>query len=189
MGNQERKHHHHEHDHHHDGCGHSGCHCGENLAHAHEEEEGNELPLILVGAAFFAAGLIAEHAFYAGTASLILYVLAYLILGGEIVIKSVRGIMRGDVFDENFLMSIATIGAFVIREYPEAVGVMLFYRVGEWFEDKAVERSRSQIMEAVDMRPEVVHVIRENGERDVAPKDARIGELMRSEERRVGKEC
>ena len=178
MGNQERKHHHHEHDHHHDGCGHSGCHCGENLAHAHEEEEGNELPLILVGAAFFAAGLIAEHAFYAGTASLILYVLAYLILGGEIVIKSVRGIMRGDVFGENFLMSIATIGAFVIREYPEAVGVMLFYRVGEWFEDKAVERSRSQIMEAVDMRPEVVHVIRENGERDVAPKDARIGELM-----------
>ena len=73
---------------------------------------------------------------------LIAFVVAYLILGGEIVVTAVKNLFKGNPFDVNFLMSIATIGAFVIGEYPEAVGVMLFFRIGEFFEDVAVERSR-----------------------------------------------
>ena len=82
---------------------------------------------------------------------------------------------KGQVFDENFLMSIATIGAFGIGEYAEAVGVMLFYRIGELFEEKAVERSRSQIMDVIDMRPEVVNLVDEHG--DVSVIDAEEAEL------------
>lgn len=87
------------------------------------------------------------------------FIAAYLILGGEIVLTALKNMTKGHVFDENFLMSIATIGAFAIQEYPEAVGVMLFYRVGELFEDIAVSKSRSQIMDAVDMRPETVQLL------------------------------
>ena len=71
--------------------------------------------------------------------SLILYILSYLVIGYEILIKSVKNIIRGDIFDENFLMTIATIGALVIKQYPEAVAVMLFYEIGEFFQEYAVE--------------------------------------------------
>ena len=75
--------------------------------------------------------------------------ISYLIRGGGVLLTAVKNITKGKVFDENFLMSVATLGAFVIGEYPEAVGVMLFFRVGELFEKIAVSRSRSQIMDAV----------------------------------------
>ena len=96
---------------------------------------------------------------------------------------AVKNILRGKIFDENFLMGIATIGALVIGEYPEAAGVMLFYRIGELFEDIAVGRSRKQIMEAVDMRPEVVRLV--DGDRIVqcSPEEVKIGSII---EVRVG---
>ena len=103
------------------------------------------------------------------------FVLGYLILGREILITAWKNLTRGHVLDENFLMSVATIGAFCIGEFPEAVGVMLFYRVGEYFEHKAVERSRSQIMEAVDLRPEVVHLA--SGE-TIPAEDAKVGYIL-----------
>ena len=103
------------------------------------------------------------------------FVLGYLILGREILITAWKNLTRGHVLDENFLMSVATIGAFCIGEFPEAVGVMLFYRVGEYFEHKAVERSRSQIMEAIDMRPEVVHLA--SGE-TIPAEDAKVGDIL-----------
>lgn len=140
-------------------CESKGCHCGENLAVTSEEQEENDLPQILVGAAFFIVGLIASNLIHQPIVAIIFYIIAYVILGGEVLKNAIKGIVHGEVFDENFLMSIATLGAFAIQQYPEAVGVMLFYRVGEWFEDVAVNKSRSQIMEVVDMRPEVVHLI------------------------------
>ena len=188
----EHQHHHEEHcgcghdhheDHHHRrdedcGCHSEGCHCGENLAIRHEEEEKNELPMIVTGAVIFAAGMMTGHFLELTIPSIILYVIAYLILGGEIILKSVKGILRGDIFDENFLMSIATIGAFAIQEYPEAVGVMLFYRIGEWFEDKAVEKSRGQIMDAIDMRPETVTLVNGEDKKEVPAAEAKVGEWM-----------
>mgnify|MGYP002733789237 FL=1 len=92
--------------------------------------------------------------------------------------EAAKNISHGQIFDENFLMCIATIGAFVIQEYPEAVGVMLFYRIGEYFEEKAVERSRSQIMEAVDLRPETVYLMLGEEAVEIAAEEAKIGDLL-----------
>ena len=99
-------------------------------------------------------------------------------LGSEILVKAAKNLTKGHVFDENFLMSIATIAAFVIGDYAEAVGVMLFFRVGELFEDIAVERSRSQIMEAVDMRPEVVNLIQGREVQVISAAEAKVGDLL-----------
>ncbi|MDD7114269.1 MAG: heavy metal translocating P-type ATPase [Lachnospiraceae bacterium] len=107
-----------------------------------------------------------------------LFLIAYLILGGEVLLDAGKNIMKGQIFDENFLMCLATIGAFIIRMFPEAVGVMLFYRIGEYFEHRATEQSRSQIMEAVDLRPEVVnHVVGEEI-RVIDAEDARVGDIL-----------
>lgn len=130
--------------------------------HIHENKRG-ELASILTGAVLFAAGVILSHLEIGENFILPILVVGYLILGGPVLLESLRNIRRGQIFDENFLMSVATLAAFCIRDYPEAVGIMLFYRVGEYFEHRAVERSRSQIMDAVDMRPEVVNRI-QNGE-------------------------
>ena len=129
------------------------------------------------GALLFIAGEILLHMDFE-LASLLVLVAGYVILGGEIVLTAVRNLFKGQVFDENFLMSIATLGAFVIREYPEAVGVMLFYRVGEFFEHVAVERSRSQIMDAVDMRPEVVNLVSGDNIRVIPAENARVGDTL-----------
>ena len=106
------------------------------------------------------------------------FIIGYLILGGKILLEAVRNIFHGQIFDENFLMSIATLGAFAIREYPEAVGVMLFYRIGEYFEHKAVDRSRSQIMDAVDMRPEVVNLLVGEDIQVISAGDAQVGDIL-----------
>lgn len=105
-------------------------------------------------------------------------VAAYILLGGRIVLTAVRNIAKGQVFDENFLMTVATLGAFAIRQYEEAVGVMLFYRIGEYFEHRAVEKSRSQIMEAVDMRPEVVNLLIGEEVRVIPAEEANVGDIL-----------
>ncbi len=104
-----------------------------------------------------AGGILTETV--SGNLSLILFLAGYLVLGRAVLFTAAKNLGKGHVFDENFLMSIATLGAFLISEYPEAVGVMLFYRVGELFEEIAVSRSRSQIMDEVDMRPEVINKV------------------------------
>ena len=92
---------------------------------------------------------------------------------------ALKNISRGQVFDENFLMSVATIGAFAVGDFAEAVGVMLFYRIGELFESKAVERSRSQIMDVIDMRPEVVHYVETDGTiTEINAQDADVGDIL-----------
>ena len=106
------------------------------------------------------------------------YVVAYAVLGWKVVFTALRNLTKGQIFDENFLMSVATLGAFAIKSYPEAVGVMLFYRIGEYFEEKAVERSRSQIMNAVDMRPETVNLVEGDEIRVIPAEDACVDDII-----------
>ena len=148
--------------------------------HSHEEEgdDKKELACIISGAALFAIGVILNHTIDNALASFIIFAIAYIILGGEILVKAVKNISHGQIFDENFLMGIATLAAFAIRDFPEAVGVMLFYRIGEFFEDKAVERSRGQIMDAVDMRPEVVNLVSDQNITVIPAEDANVDDIL-----------
>ena len=108
----------------------------------------------------------------------IIYILAYIIVGWEIIRKALRNITRGKVFDENFLMTIATIGAFGIGEFPEAVAVMLFYQVGELFQSYAVDKSRKSIASLMDIRPDYANVERNGIIEKVDPYDVEIGETI-----------
>lgn len=129
-----------------------------------------------IGAVLMAAGIVTEHDYT--PISAILLIIAYLVLGRHVLLTAGRNLTKGHVFDENFLMSIATLGAFAIQDYMEAVGVMLFYRIGELFEDIAVARSRSQIMDAVDLRPEVVHLIEDGDVRTIPAEQAVPGNIV-----------
>ncbi len=129
-----------------------------------------------IGAVLMAAGIVTEGDFPAVSA--VLLVIAYLILGRHVLLTAGKNLTKGHVFDENFLMSIATLGAFAIQDYKEAVGVMLFYRVGELFEEIAVARSRSQIMDAVDLRPEVVSLVQGSEVQVIPAEQARPGDLL-----------
>lgn len=107
-----------------------------------------------------------------------LFVISYLIVGLEVVLKAIRNIFKGKVFDENFLMAIATIGAFVIGEYPEAVAVMLFYQIGEAFQDYAVDKSRKSIISLMDIRPDFANIQR-NGKIDkINPEEVNVGDII-----------
>lgn len=131
---------------------------------------------IVAGAGLFLAGMLLKDNYE--LLSTILFVISYLTLGWEILLTAGKNICKGRMLDENFLMSIATLGAFAIQEYAEAVGVMLFYRIGEMFEHIAVEKSRGQIMSAVDLRPEVVNR-EQNGVTEVIPAEqAQVGDLL-----------
>lgn len=107
-----------------------------------------------------------------------IFIVSYLIVGFEILIKAVKNIFRGKVFDENFLMSVATLGAFAIGEFPEAVAVMLFYQVGELFQDYAVDKSRKSIASLMDIRPDYANVIRNGKEEKVDPSEVKIGDTI-----------
>ena len=107
-----------------------------------------------------------------------IFIVSYIIVGFEILIKAVKNIFRGKVFDENFLMSVATLGAFAIGEFPEAVAVMLFYQVGELFQDYAVDKSRKSIASLMDIRPDYANVIRNGKEEKVDPSEVKIGDTI-----------
>lgn len=108
----------------------------------------------------------------------ILFIISYLIVGYDIILKALRNITRGKVFDENFLMTIATIGAFFIGEFPEAVAVMLFYQVGELFQSYAVDKSRKSVASLMDIRPDYANVYRNEEINKVNPNDVNIGEII-----------
>ena len=107
-----------------------------------------------------------------------IYILSYLIVGIEIVKKAIRNILRGKVFDENFLMTIATLGAFAIGEFPEAVAVMLFYQVGELFQSYAVNKSRKSIASLMDIRPDYANLIKDGETEKVSPDEVKIGDII-----------
>ncbi len=154
----------------------------DNHSHSHEESDSQkktDIISIIAGAILFAAGILCEYLLDIQLISVLFFIAGYLVLGSKILIQAVKNISKGQIFDENFLMSIATIGAFIIQEYPEAVGIMLFYRIGDLFEEIAVERSRNQIMEAVDMRPENVNLLSDHNDIHVIPAaDANVGDIL-----------
>ncbi|MCI5902052.1 MAG: cadmium-translocating P-type ATPase [Blautia sp.] len=143
-----------------------------------KSETRKELCLIIAGAVLFLLGKLPEHQLSNSLPSFVAYLTAFVILGGRIVLTALKNLTRGQILDENFLMSIATLGAMAIGDYPEAVGVMLFYRIGEFLEELAVERSRSQIMDAVDLRPETVNLIKGDTVQVIDAKEAQIGDLL-----------
>lgn len=107
-----------------------------------------------------------------------IYIVSYLIVGLEVVIEAVENIFKGEIFDENFLMAIATIGAFAVGEFPEAATVMILYQIGELFQDYAVDKSRKSISSLMDIRPDYANVKRENEVLKVSPEEVKIGELI-----------
>ncbi len=128
-----------------------------------------------LGAALFAAAIFSGAT---GLLSLLLYLGAYLLIGGEVVLRALKNITKGTIFDENFLMSLATISAFAIGEYPEGVAVMLFYQIGELFQDLAVNRSRRSITALMDIRPDYANLQTPDGLQRVAPEDVSIGDII-----------
>ncbi len=132
--------------------------------------------LVLCGALLL-AGLVLHH-LDLQLPCLIVCAAGYLLAGHKVLWKAARGIVRGSVFDENFLMAIATIGAFAIGEYPEGAAVMLFYEIGELFEHMAVNRSRSSIKDLMQICPDIARRKTDNGTETVDPADVRIGEIV-----------
>ena len=129
---------------------------------------------IIISAILFAIGLLVP--FSNGWITKGIYIGAYLIVGLEIIIKAIKNIFKGEVFDEHFLMAVATIGAFAIGEFPEAVAVMLFYQIGELFQDYAVDKSKESITNLMDIRPDVA-VVKRNGKLEtLKPETVKIGE-------------
>lgn len=129
--------------------------------HHHHNETNNkkEAAVIIAAAAVFTVAFLMQST---GTGRFLIFLTAYLIAGGEILWKAVKNILRGEIFDENFLMGVATLGAMAIGEYPEAVMVMILYRIGEYFQGLAVKKSRKSITDLMDIRPEHANV-EENG--------------------------
>lgn len=196
----------HEHSHEHDFCGchehsheHSSCGCHEHSHNAHEDHccEHCEAKLhgdntvsrllitrIIVSAVLFAAGFFLPFEKLAGTGPLdsflplAYYLWTYLIIGYDVLLDAVKNIRKGQIFDEQFLMAIATIGAFAIGDYAEGVAVMLFYQVGEMFQTMAVGKSRRSIAALMDIRPDYAIVLRDGAELRVAPEDVTPGELI-----------
>lgn len=148
--------------------------------HTHGEESGKRQILQLIaGAAIFGAGILVSRLYELNIyLNLFIFLLSYIILGGEVVLKALKNIARGQIFDENFLMSIATIGAFVIGDFPEAAAVMLFYQVGELFQGAAVRRSKKSIADLMDIRPDSAMVKRDGVFIKVAPETVAIGEII-----------
>ena len=127
--------------------------------HHHETNNKKEAAVIIAAAAVFTVAFLMKST---GADRFLIFLTAYLIAGGEILWKAVKNILRGEIFDENFLMGIATLGAMAIGEYPEAVMVMILYRIGEYFQGLAVKKSRKSITDLMDIRPEHANV-EENG--------------------------
>lgn len=133
------------------------------------------LTRIIIAAVLFIIGMVFP---LEGVPQLILYLVCYIVVGWDIVWKAVTNILHGQVFDENFLMTIATIGALILGEYSEGVAVMLFYQVGEWFQSYAVSKSRKSIASLMDIRPDYANVERDGKLVSVDPDEVQIGETI-----------
>jgi len=131
--------------------------------------------IIIISAVLFAIALFVRMS---QTFQLILMLVAYILLGKDTVLKAVKNVEKGDFFDENFLMTVATLGAIIIGEYPEAVAVMLFYEVGELFQSYAINKSRKSIADMMDIKPEYANVIRDNKSIKVDPDEVQIDEII-----------
>lgn len=149
-------------------------HSGDSHDHTEESSKGKIINLC-TGAILYLTALVFKLPLWL---ELILFISSYVIIGGEVFLRAVRNIIRGQIFDENFLMSIATIGAFVIGEYPEGVAVMLFYQIGELFQDMAVDHSRKSISELMDIRPDYANLKIGDEIKKVSPDEAKVSDLI-----------
>ena len=143
-----------------------------------EEEENEGRGLLwrtIITAVLLSAGMLLP---LQGTTRLLVFLLPYAVISYEVVWTAIKNIFHGELLDENFLMTIASVGAFCIGEYPEAVAVMLFYAVGELFEDAAVGKSRRSIAELMQIRPDYANVLRDGAEQKVAPETVAVGETI-----------
>ncbi len=186
--NHEHEHHHHEHhqEHHEHGC---SCGCGHSHHHHHEHGAGGMkakiVNIVLAVVLLIGAVIVEKNCGLPTWQVLLVYLIPYILVGHETLGEAVEGIMHGDVFNENFLMAIATIGALCIgffpgaeTEYPEAVFVMLFFQVGELFEGYAEGKSRTSISHLMDIRPDTANVVRDGKVETVSPDTVRIGETI-----------
>ncbi|GAA0766480.1 heavy metal translocating P-type ATPase [Clostridium subterminale] len=148
-----------------------------NHDHGHNHGQGfkkKQIIKFIIGISLAITGVLIKD-----MVSIFLFIAAYLVIGGDILLIAGKNIIKGQVFDENFLMSIATIGAFLIGEYPEAIGVMLFYQVGEFFQELAINKSRNSISELMNIRPDHANLKLSNGDiSSVSPEEVSIGDII-----------
>ncbi len=165
-------------DNHDHGYGDDHGHGGDSHDHDHGHGEGvdkRKLIILGIGAALFLAAILLKLSFWAEFG---IFFVSYLLVGGEVLLRAARNIFRGQVFDENFLMSIATIGAFAIKVFPEGVAVMLFYQIGELFQDAAVNRSRKSIAALMDIRPDYANLKVGDSTEKVDPDGVKVGDII-----------
>lgn len=156
-------------------CEDDGCCCGHHHGEGEEEDRRAALIRIIAGIVLLIAAWLLP---LRGIWKLLAFLPAYLAVGYDTLLRAAKGILRGRVFDEAFLMSVASIGALCIGEYPEAVAVMLFNQIGELFEDTAVDKSRDAIRDLMDIRPDHANVERNGQIEKVAPEDVKAGEVL-----------
>ncbi len=154
------------------------CACEDDRSNAASNIEANNKKWAVrlgISAAFFAAALLIEFPYWVEFS---LFLISYILSGGEVVLRAVKNITKGQVFDENFLLTIATIGAFIIQEFPEGVAVMLFFQVGMFLQNIAVNRSRKSIAALLDIRPDFANLKVGDEIKKVSPKDVKVGDII-----------
>lgn len=168
---------HHEHSHCHDGKCISSC-CNSEEDDINDREKKNDFfkenILLVTGLIIYIIAIIMNRS----SISMYLFFISYILVGKDVVITAIRNISKGEIFDENFLMSTATIGAFFIGEYPEAVAVMIFYQIGELFQSYAVNKSRTSITSLMNIRADYANLLVDNQEKKVSPKSVKIGDMI-----------
>lgn len=141
-----------------------------------EEDTGKIKKKLLIGGVLFVLGIFVPKTLF--IPKLAVFLVSYLVIGGDVLLSAFKNILNGQVFDENFLMAIATIGAFVIGEYPEGVAVMLFYQLGELLQGIAVNNSRKSIVSLMDIRPDYANIKVGEGIKKVSPEEIKVGEII-----------
>lgn len=141
-----------------------------------EEDTGKIKKKLLIGGVLFVLGIFVPKTLF--IPKLAVFLVSYLVIGGDVLLSAFKNILNGQVFDENFLMAIATVGAFAIGEYPEGVAVMLFYQFGELFQGIAVNNSRKSIVSLMDIRPDYANIKVGEGIKKVSPEEIKVGEII-----------
>ncbi|ERK53463.1 cadmium-exporting ATPase [Leptotrichia sp. oral taxon 879 str. F0557] len=146
-------------------------------SHAHGKEDTDKIKKkLLIGGILFVLGIFIPKTLF--IPKLAVFLISYFIIGGDVLLSAVKNILKGQVFDENFLMAIATVGAFAIGEYPEGVAVMLFYQLGELFQGIAVNNSRKSIIALMDIRPDYANLKTDNGIKKVNPEEIKVADII-----------
>ena len=188
---------HEHHQHHHDsecGCGHEHHHHDDNdhderEHHEHSYEHGHEhggankgkklMIRVATAVALLALGLVSKtNLGETHWATIVVFIAAYLVAGYDVLWRAICNIRHGEVFDENFLMTVASVGAMCVAEYAEGVAVMVLYQIGEYFQDKAVDKSRESITKLMDIRPDYANLVDGNDSRRVSPERVRVGDII-----------